>query len=68
MRVNSKYNKNTQRSKVPTEKYGKRMGPSAADGVGQALKILEGKWKLVILFHLFGGNLLRFFDRTQSCS
>ena len=32
---------------------------SAADGVEQALKILEGKWKLVILLHLFGGNLLR---------
>ncbi len=35
---------------------------SAADGVGQALKILEGKWKLVILFHLFGGKLLRFSE------
>ena len=27
-----------------------------------ALKILEGRWKLVILFHLFGGNVLRFSD------
>lgn len=33
---------------------------TAAEGVEQALKILEGRWKLVILFHLFGGNLLRF--------
>jgi DNA-binding HxlR family transcriptional regulator len=33
---------------------------SAADGVEQALKILEGRWKLVILFHLFGGRMLRF--------
>jgi DNA-binding HxlR family transcriptional regulator len=33
---------------------------SAADGVEQALKILEGRWKLVILFQLFGGKLLRF--------
>jgi DNA-binding HxlR family transcriptional regulator len=33
---------------------------SAAEGVGQALKVLEGRWKLVILFHLFGGKLLRF--------
>jgi DNA-binding HxlR family transcriptional regulator len=28
----------------------------AARGVEDALKILEGRWKLVILFHLFGGN------------
>jgi DNA-binding HxlR family transcriptional regulator len=24
------------------------------------LKILEGRWKLIILFHLFGGKILRF--------
>jgi DNA-binding HxlR family transcriptional regulator len=35
---------------------------TAAAGVEQALKILEGRWKLVILFHLFGGKLLRFSD------
>jgi DNA-binding HxlR family transcriptional regulator len=35
---------------------------TAAHGVEQALTILEGKWKLVILFHLFGGKLLRFSD------
>jgi DNA-binding HxlR family transcriptional regulator len=28
---------------------------SAAEGVEQALKVLEGRWKLVILFHLFDG-------------
>ena len=28
----------------------------------QALKILEGRWKLVILSHLFGGKLVRFSD------
>lgn len=39
---------------------------SAADGVEQALKILEGKWKLVILFHLFGGNLLRFSELERA--
>jgi DNA-binding HxlR family transcriptional regulator len=33
---------------------------SAAEGVEAALKILEGRWKLVILFHLFNGKLLRF--------
>lgn len=39
---------------------------SAADGVEQALKILEGKWKLVILFHLFGGKLLRFSELERA--
>jgi hypothetical protein len=33
---------------------------SAAEGVEQALKVLEGRWKLVILFHLFDGKLVRF--------
>jgi len=33
---------------------------SAARGVEDAFKILEGRWKLVILFHLFGGKVLRF--------
>mgnify|MGYP001173896892 FL=1 len=39
---------------------------SAAEGVEQALKILEGKWKLVILFHLFGGKLLRFSELERA--
>jgi len=33
---------------------------TAANGVEQALKMLEGRWKLMILFHLFGGKMLRF--------
>jgi DNA-binding HxlR family transcriptional regulator len=33
---------------------------SAAKGVEDVLRILEGRWKLVILFHLFGGNVRRF--------
>jgi len=39
---------------------------SAAQGVEDALKILEGRWKLVILFHLFGGNVLRFSDLERA--
>ena len=39
---------------------------TAASGVEQALKILEGRWKLVILFHLFGGKLLRFSDLERA--
>jgi DNA-binding HxlR family transcriptional regulator len=35
---------------------------SAAQDVEAALRLLEGRWKLVILFHLFGGKILRFSD------
>src|SRR3989442_13688123 len=33
---------------------------SAAKGVEDVLRILEGRWELVILFHLFGGHVRRF--------
>jgi DNA-binding HxlR family transcriptional regulator len=33
---------------------------TAANGVEQAFKMLEGRWKLRILFHLFGGTMRRF--------
>jgi len=39
---------------------------SAARGVEDALKILEGRWKLLILFHLFGGKVLRFSDLERA--
>lgn len=39
---------------------------SAAKGVEDALKLLEGRWKLVILFHLFGGQVLRFSDLERA--
>jgi DNA-binding HxlR family transcriptional regulator len=39
---------------------------SAADGVERALKVLEGRWKLVILFHLFGDKLLRFSELERA--
>ena len=35
---------------------------SAAAGIEHAIGMLEGRWKLVILFHLFGGKTLRFSD------
>jgi DNA-binding HxlR family transcriptional regulator len=39
---------------------------SAASGVENVLRILEGRWKLVILFHLFGGKVLRFSDLERA--
>jgi DNA-binding HxlR family transcriptional regulator len=35
---------------------------TAADAIEAALKLVKGRWKLIILFHLFGGNVLRFSD------
>src|SRR6202008_57583 len=39
---------------------------SAARGVEEVLRILEGRWKLVILFHLFGGNVRRFSELRRA--
>jgi DNA-binding HxlR family transcriptional regulator len=39
---------------------------TAASGVENVLHILEGRWKLVILFHLFGGKVLRFSDMERA--
>jgi len=39
---------------------------TAANGVEQAFKVLEGRWKLVILFHLFGGKMLRFSELERA--
>jgi DNA-binding HxlR family transcriptional regulator len=45
----------------------KRYTPtSAAHDVEAALHLLEGRWKLVILFHLFGGKVLRFSDLERA--
>jgi len=39
---------------------------TAAEGVESALKLLEGRWKLTILFHLFGGKTLRFSELERA--
>jgi DNA-binding HxlR family transcriptional regulator len=39
---------------------------SAAAGMEQAFRMLEGRWKFIILFHLFGGKLLRFSDLERA--
>jgi hypothetical protein len=47
----------------------KRYTPtSAAADVEAALRLLEGRWKLVILFHLFGGKVKRFSDLERAIS
>ena len=39
---------------------------AAADAVGRALAVLDGRWKLVILFRLFGGRVLRFSELERT--
>ena len=39
---------------------------SAAVGIEHAISMLEGRWKLLILFHLFGGKTLRFSDLERA--
>lgn len=39
---------------------------TATEGIEQALKMIEGRWKLVILFHLFGGRIMRFSELERA--
>jgi DNA-binding HxlR family transcriptional regulator len=39
---------------------------TAASGIEDAIQMLEGRWKLIILFHLFGGKKLRFSDLERA--
>ena len=38
----------------------------AAEGVERAFQMLEGRWKLLILFHLFGGKVRRFSELERA--
>src|SRR6266403_3028233 len=51
---------------TPKSKPEKLTPVTAAQGVENVLKILEGRWKLVILFHLFDGKVLRFSDLERA--
>jgi len=53
-------------SRVPKNSPEELTPTSAADEVKRALKILEGRWKLLILFHLFGGKILRFSELERA--
>ena len=46
---------------------GKKYTPvTAAQDVEKAFKVLEGRWKLLILFHVFGGKILRFSELERA--
>jgi DNA-binding HxlR family transcriptional regulator len=55
--------------KVRNAPEGKRASytpESAAQGVQNVIRVLEGRWKLVILFQLFGGQVRRFSDLERA--
>lgn len=39
---------------------------AAAQSVQNVIRVLEGRWKLVILFQLFGGNVRRFSELERA--
>jgi DNA-binding HxlR family transcriptional regulator len=53
-------------SHLPESERPEYTAVSAAQGIEQALGFLEGRWKLLILFHLFGGKVLRFSDLERA--
>src|SRR5262245_1086034 len=51
---------------VPRSKAREYTPVTAARDVEQAIKVLEGRGKLLIRFHLFGGNILRFSELERA--
>ncbi len=51
---------------LPKSKASAYTPVTAARDVEQAFKVLEGRWKLLILFHLFGGKILRFSELERA--
>jgi DNA-binding HxlR family transcriptional regulator len=49
-------------SYLPPGKQGAHTPLTAAIGMESALRLLDGRWKLLIMFHLFGGQVQRFSD------
>lgn len=46
--------------------YQKYTRVTGAESVGIALNFLEGRWKLLILFQLFGGQVMRFSELERA--
>ena len=51
------------KGKLPQKQY---TPVTAAQDAEQAFKFIEGRWKLLILFHLFGGKVLRFSELQKA--
>jgi DNA-binding HxlR family transcriptional regulator len=50
----------------PTGKLSDVTPDMAATGVEEAFRMLEGRWKMVIIFHLFDRGVLRFSELERS--
>lgn len=50
----------------PTGKLSDVTPDMAASGVEEAFRMLEGRWKMVIIFHLFDRGVLRFSELERS--
>ena len=50
----------------PTGKLKSYTPVTAAQDAEQAFRFIEGRWKLLILFHLFGGKVLRFSELEKA--
>jgi DNA-binding HxlR family transcriptional regulator len=50
----------------PTGKLEDVTPDMAAAGAEAALQLIEGRWKLVIIFHLFGRDVLRFSELERA--
>ena len=53
-------------SDAPTGERPEYTPLSAAKGIERALKTIDGRWKLLILFHLFGGQVRRFSELERA--
>ena len=53
-------------SDAPQSKRPQYTAVSAAQGIEQTLKLIHGRWKLLILFNLFGGQVQRFSDLERA--
>ena len=50
----------------PTGKLSDVTPDMAASGIEQAFRMLEGRWKMVIIFHLFDRGTLRFSELERA--
>ncbi len=53
-------------SRLPKNNPEELTPTSAANDVERSLKILAGRWKLLIIFHLFGAKILRFSELERA--
>jgi DNA-binding HxlR family transcriptional regulator len=50
----------------PTGKLEDVTPEMAASGMETALRMIEGRWKMIIIFHLFNRSVLRFSDLRRA--